>query len=30
LLCLLGFVIARFVIIRLTGVHMARGASHAP
>jgi F1F0 ATPase subunit 2 len=30
LLCLLGFVFARFVIIRLTGGHMERGASHAP
>ena len=29
LLCLLGFIIARFVIMRLTDVHMARGASHA-
>lgn len=30
LLCLLGFIIARFAVIRLTGMTVAKGASHAP
>ena len=30
LLCLLGFIVARFIIIRLTDLPGGRGASHAP
>src|SRR5512135_370678 len=30
LACLLGFVIARVIVIRLTGTPVAEGASHAP
>lgn len=30
LACLLGFVIARIIVIRLTGMPIAKGASHAP
>lgn len=30
LACLLGFIIARFIITRLTAIPMAKEASHAP
>src|SRR5674476_1130194 len=30
LLCLLGFIVARFVVIRLTDMPVGRGANHAP
>jgi F1F0 ATPase subunit 2 len=30
LLCLLGFIVARFVVIRLTDIHVGTGANHAP
>ncbi|HUW75561.1 MAG TPA: ATP synthase subunit I [Gallionella sp.] len=30
LLCLLGFIVARFIVIRLTDMPAGRGAKHAP
>jgi len=30
LLCLLGFIVARFVVIRLTNMPAGRGVNHAP
>ena len=30
LLCLLGFIVARFVVIRLTDMPVNRGTNHAP
>lgn len=30
LLCLLGFIVARFIVIRLTDMPVNRGANHAP
>lgn len=30
LLCLFGFIVARFVVIRLTDIAVGRGANHAP
>jgi F1F0 ATPase subunit 2 len=30
LLCLLGFIVARFIVIRLTDMPVGRGANHAP
>uniref|UniRef100_E6QVZ4 N-ATPase, AtpR subunit n=1 Tax=mine drainage metagenome TaxID=410659 RepID=E6QVZ4_9ZZZZ len=30
LVCLLGFIVARIIVIRLTETQIAKGASHAP